>query len=237
MFFIVCDIKKLYAHNHKLYFKILYITNITKVCKCWWPWHRTCIHEILVSIIICHYCNDHRVGWNSWKVRYIICMTIFQHLRYPQQDSFWYIHLIGFRCDFYAYCIFSLVNTVVYCIPAGWLWGEHGFLYHLGVVDIAGSGGVHLIGGTSGNIARAKQSWDINNNINSMPSNNRSINTNFIFIAFVAAKTMGPRLGRWDIDGDPPMGSPANAVVGLFMLWWGWLAFNAGSTFGEQHCC
>ena len=70
-----------------------------------------------------------------------------------------------------------------------------------------------------------------------MPSNNRSINTNFIFIAFVAAKTMGPRLGRWDIDGDPPMGSPANAVVGLFMLWWGWLAFNAGSTFGEQHCC
>ena len=73
-------------------------------------------------------------------------------------------------------------------------------------------------------------------NINYMSSNNRSINTNFIFIAFVAAKTMGPRLGRWDIDGDPPMGSPANAVVGLFMLWWGWLAFNAGSTFGELHC-
>ena len=32
----------------------------------------------------------------------------------------------------------------VYCIPAGWLWGGHGFLYQLGVVDIAGSGGVHL---------------------------------------------------------------------------------------------
>ena len=28
------------------------------------------------------------------------------------------------------------------------------------------------------------------------------------------------------------MGSPSNAVIGLFMLWWGWLAFNAGSTFG-----
>ena len=28
------------------------------------------------------------------------------------------------------------------------------------------------------------------------------------------------------------MGSPTNALVGLFMLWWGWLAFNAGSTFG-----
>ena len=43
---------------------------------------------------------------------------------------------------------------------------------------------------------------------------------------------MGPRLGRWQLEGDPPMGSPANAVIGLFMLWWGWLAFNAGSSFG-----
>jgi len=43
---------------------------------------------------------------------------------------------------------------------------------------------------------------------------------------------LGPRLGRWDIKGTPPMGSPTNALVGLFMLWWGWLAFNSGSTFG-----
>ena len=46
--------------------------------------------------------------------------------------------------------------------------------------------------------------------------------------AFVASWMLGPRLGRWDIDGAPPMGSPTNALVGLFMLWWGWLAFNAG---------
>ena len=40
---------------------------------------------------------------------------------------------------------------------------------------------------------------------------------------------LGPRLGRWDnVDVAPPMGSPTNALVGLFMLWWGWLAFNAG---------
>jgi ammonia channel protein AmtB len=43
---------------------------------------------------------------------------------------------------------------------------------------------------------------------------------------------LGPRLGRWEIKGNPPMGSPTNALVGLFMLWWGWLAFNSGSTFG-----
>ncbi|TRY73665.1 hypothetical protein TCAL_01884, partial [Tigriopus californicus] len=103
---------------------------------------------------------------------------------------------IGERCNFNAYCIFSLLNTFVYCIPAGWLWGKHGFLKNLGAIDIAGSGGVHLVGGTS------------------------------------AAVIMGPRLGRWDIIGDPPMGSPTNACIGLFMLWWGWIAFTSGSSFG-----
>lgn len=53
------------------------------------------------------------------------------------------------RCNFKAYCLFSLINTAVYCVPAGWVWGEHGFLYKLGVIDIAGSGPVHLIGGAS----------------------------------------------------------------------------------------
>ena len=55
--------------------------------------------------------------------------------------------------------------------------------------------------------------------------------SNFAFqlnLAIVAAWMLGPRLGRWDLDIAPPMGSPTNALVGLFMLWWGWLAFNAG---------
>ena len=60
------------------------------------------------------------------------------------------ICLPHFRANFHAYCLFSLVNTIVYCIPAGWLWNSNGFLNRLGVVDIAGSGGVHLIGGSSG---------------------------------------------------------------------------------------
>ncbi len=103
------------------------------------------------------------------------------------------------RCNFNAYCLFSLVNTIVYCLPAHWLWSPKGILYNMGVVDIAGSGGVHLTGGTS---------------------------------AFVAATMLGPRLGRWDLESAPPMGSPTYALIGLFMLWWGWLAFNSGSTFG-----
>jgi len=44
---------------------------------------------------------------------------------------------------------YSFLNTAIYCIPAGWIWGEHGFLKKLGAVDIAGSGAVHLLGGSS----------------------------------------------------------------------------------------
>ncbi|GFG38745.1 hypothetical protein Cfor_02773, partial [Coptotermes formosanus] len=104
------------------------------------------------------------------------------------------------RCNFKAYCIFSFLNTVVYCVPAGWAWGDHGFLNRLGYVDIAGSGPVHLIGGSS---------------------------------ALASAMMLGPRLGRYDMGSEPlPLGSPVNAVMGLFVLWWGWLAFNSGSTYG-----
>lgn len=104
------------------------------------------------------------------------------------------------RCNFKAYCLFSFLNTVVYCVPAGWVWGEHGFLYKLGTVDIAGSGPVHLVGGGS---------------------------------AFASALMLRPRLGRY-INGTRslPLGNPVNCCMGLFVLWWGWLAFNSGSTYG-----
>ncbi|XP_034951880.1 putative ammonium transporter 3 [Chelonus insularis] len=104
------------------------------------------------------------------------------------------------RCNFKAYCLFSFLNTVVYCIPAGWVWGDHGFLNHFGAVDIAGSGTVHLVGGIS---------------------------------ALACAIMLGPRLGRYDNGIESlPLGSPVNAILGLFVLWWGWLAFNSGSTYG-----
>lgn len=104
------------------------------------------------------------------------------------------------RCNFKAYCLFSFLNTVVYCVPAGWVWGEHGFLNKLGAVDIAGSGPVHLVGGGS---------------------------------AFASAFMLGPRLGRYlNGPGALPLGNPVNCCMGLFVLWWGWLAFNSGSTYG-----
>ncbi|CAG0892390.1 unnamed protein product, partial [Cyprideis torosa] len=104
------------------------------------------------------------------------------------------------RCNFSAYCVFCALNTLVYCIPAGWVWGPQGFLRNLGVVDVGGSGVVHLCGAVAG---------------------------------LTGALFLGPRIGRYDHGNDKlPMGSATNALMGLFMLWWGWMGFNAGSTFG-----
>lgn len=49
----------------------------------------------------------------------------------------------------------------------------------------------------------------------------------------VAAAILGPRTGRYDKGTQLlPLGNPTNALLGLFMLWWGWLGFSAGSTTG-----
>ncbi|CAN7983246.1 unnamed protein product, partial [Ixodes hexagonus] len=102
------------------------------------------------------------------------------------------------RTNYNAYCAFSLLNTVVYCIPAGWIWGDHGFLREMGAIDFAGSGCVHLLGGVS---------------------------------ALVAAMFLGPRINRYKTKR-AVLGNPTNVVQGAFTLWWGWLVFNCGSTFG-----
>ncbi|XP_072167497.1 putative ammonium transporter 3 [Diadema setosum] len=49
----------------------------------------------------------------------------------------------------------------------------------------------------------------------------------------VAIIMLGPRHGRFGPQEDKPVqGSPINTLLGLFMLWWGWLGFNCGSTYG-----
>ena len=109
---------------------------------------------------------------------------------------------IAERTNFYFYIIFSFFNTFVFCLPARWLWSKKGFLKTLGVVDLAGSCGVNLVGGTG---------------------------------AFVAAKMLGPRIGRWDDTREPAMGSATNAIIGVFMIWWAWVAFNQVTTIWLKH--
>ena len=57
------------------------------------------------------------------------------------------------RAKLSGYIVFSATNILIYCFPAHWMWGTKGFLLHLGAIDFAGSGVVHLVGGSSAFIA------------------------------------------------------------------------------------
>jgi ammonium transporter, Amt family len=56
---------------------------------------------------------------------------------------------IAERVKITAYILLSCGITLNYAIAAGWIWGEHGFLRNMGVIDYAGAGPIHIIGGTS----------------------------------------------------------------------------------------
>ena len=52
----------------------------------------------------------------------------------------------------------------------------------------------------------------------------------------MAALFLGPRLGRFRKKGNKvPLGNPTNALHGLILLWWGWLGYSAGSSFGVSN--
>ncbi len=51
-------------------------------------------------------------------------------------------------------------------------------------------------------------------------------------VGLVATIYLKPRANRFGERGVHQMSNPTNAVLGAFMLWWGWLAFNTGSTNG-----
>ena len=86
--------------------------------------------------------------------------------------------------------VFSLVDTVVYCIPARWIWAEAGFLFHMGCIDIAGSGGVHLVGGTSALVA-----------------------------IVMLGPRIGKYVKHEKVETTLEAGNPTNCMVGMFMLW------------------
>ena len=44
------------------------------------------------------------------------------------------------RFSFGCYMIFSIFNTLIYCVPVHWLWSPQGWLNKLGAIDIGGSG-------------------------------------------------------------------------------------------------
>jgi Amt family ammonium transporter len=107
--------------------------------------------------------------------------------------------------SFFIYGIF--VGTVIYPIFGNWVWGG-GWLATLGKefgighghVDFAGSSVVHMTGGV---------------------------------LALVGAVIIGPRLGKYNKDGSAnaiPGHNIPMAVIGTFILAFGWFGFNPGST-------
>jgi ammonium transporter, Amt family len=105
------------------------------------------------------------------------------------------------RMNFKAYIITAaLICTVIYPLSGHWIWNSEGWLAKLGMKDFAGSAAIHAVGG---------------------------------FAAFAMAKVLGARKGRFNSDGSANVFAPSNiplASAGAFILWFGWFAFNAGST-------
>src|SRR6266498_2186566 len=112
------------------------------------------------------------------------------------------------RWKFAAFAVFSVfVGAIIYPIYANWTWGG-GWLAMLGKnlglghghVDFAGSSVVHMTGGV---------------------------------MAFVTAILLGPRRGKYNADGSVnaiPGHNIPMALIGTFILAFGWFGFNAGST-------
>ena len=106
------------------------------------------------------------------------------------------------RLRFFIYVVYSFFSVVFYAFCAHWVFDTGGWLNLKGVHDFAGGGPVHLFGGING---------------------------------LIGVLFLGPRKGRF--DGTRPISdffptSPTSQCIGLFMLWWGWIGFNCGSTFG-----
>ena len=116
------------------------------------------------------------------------------------------------RCQMKAYLLYSMLLTgFVYPVIVHAIWSENGFLNYdienpllgSGMIDFAGSGVVHLTGGCT---------------------------------ALIASKLLGPRKGRFYDDRGILLEEPKNfpghskalQMLGTFILWFGWIGFNAG---------
>jgi Amt family ammonium transporter len=108
------------------------------------------------------------------------------------------------RTKFKSYLIYTcFISAVIYPISGHWIWGG-GWLADLGFHDFAGSTVVHSVGG-----------W----------------------AALMGALVLGPRQGKYvkgsnnviSIKAIPGHNIPL-AMLGVFLLWFGWYGFNGAST-------
>lgn len=107
-----------------------------------------------------------------------------------------------------SFILFSFViSTVIYPIYGAWVWGG-GWLADLGANFGLGHGHVDFAGSSVVHLTGG-------------------------VMAFVLAKMIGPRIGKYGADGrvNPiPAHNIAQVMTGTFILAFGWFGFNAGST-------
>ncbi len=112
------------------------------------------------------------------------------------------------RWKFLSFVLFSIVvSTIIYPIYANWTWGG-GWLSMLGKSFGLGHGHVDFAGSSVVHMTGG-------------------------VMAFVGAKVLGPRIGKYTKEGTPrpiPGHNIPMVVVGTIILAFGWFGFNAGST-------
>ena len=137
------------------------------------------------------------------------CLTLFEVV-FMETAGYIIVGAICERITFWAFLLCELfIGAFLYPISGCWVWGggwlsQLGSSMHLGhgYVDFAGSSVVHSVGG---------------------------------FCAMALALILGPRLGKYGADGKPrafPASNIVFVVTGTFLLLFGWMGFNPGSTLG-----
>jgi ammonium transporter, Amt family len=138
-----------------------------------------------------------------------LCLTLFEVV-FMETAGYIIVGAICERITFWGFLLCELfMGGILYPIFGCWVWGG-GWLSQIGTtlnfghgyVDFAGSTVVHAIGG---------------------------------FAAMALAVILGPRLGKYGSDGKPrafPAHNIVFVVTGTFILLFGWMGFNPGSTLG-----
>jgi len=109
------------------------------------------------------------------------------------------------RMRFIGYLIYSFIISALIYPIVGHWIWGGGWLANMGFSDFAGSTVVHTVGG---------------------------------FAALVGTIILKPREGKYTVDGRAkaiPAHSIPLASLGVFILWFGWFGFNAGSTLGVSN--
>ena len=137
------------------------------------------------------------------------CLTLFEVV-FMETAGYIIVGAICERISFWAFLLCELfIGAILYPISGCWAWGG-GWMSQLGstmnlghgYVDFAGSTVVHAVGG---------------------------------FAAMALAIILGPRLGKFGPGGKIrvfPAHNIVYVVTGTFILLFGWMGFNPGSTLG-----